>query len=107
MRREPLGLGLGWWLVATSRLWTARQKLLTAVAVPIPLATGVGIIVHIVLTFDIDSGGYISGWQLALFWIGFLSLFFVPAGLVIHLSRAATRQRGQGLVDQHHSAVKG
>jgi hypothetical protein len=89
----PVGLLLGWWLTATSNFWTIRQKFLAAFAVPIPLAIGAGIIVYTVLNFTMeDDPPYIPPWLVALIWIGFFSLFFVPVGLVVHLSRAANRR---------------
>jgi hypothetical protein len=92
----PVGLVLGWWLTVTSNFWTIRQKILAAFGVPIPLASGAGVSVYTVLNFTMeDDSPYLSPGLVALIWIGFLSLFVVPAGLVVHLSRAAGRRAGQ------------
>jgi hypothetical protein len=89
----PVGLVLGWWLTATSNFWTIRQKILAAFGVPIPLASGAGIIVYTVFNFTMeDDSPYIPPWLVALIWVGFFSLFIVPVGLVVHLSRAVSRR---------------
>jgi hypothetical protein len=93
---SPVGLLLGWWMTASSNLWTRRQKVIAALAVPIPLATGAGIVVYTVLNFTMeDDSPYVPPWLVALVWIGFLSLFIVPMGLVMYLSRVASMARRQ------------
>ena len=94
----PVGLAVGWWLVATSTLWTVRQKVLAALAVPAPLATGLGIVVYTVLNFTMeDDVGYAPPWEVAIVWIGFLSLFVVPFVLAFHLAKAAEARLSEGL----------
>lgn len=90
----PIGLLMGWRLTATSTLWSVRQKIVASLAVPLPLLVGAGIIIHTVWTFRMeDDSGYAPPWEVALVWTGFLSLFIVPVGLTVYLSRAANKGR--------------
>lgn len=88
----PIGLIAGWWLTSTSNLWSRPQKIVAALAVPLPLSAGAGIIIYTLRNFTMeDDAGYVPPWEVALVWTGFLSLFIVPVGLAIYLSRAADK----------------
>lgn len=72
-----------------------------ALAVPIPLAAGLGIIIYTIRNVSMgdNDAQYVTPWEVALIWVGFLGLFILLAVLVFSLSQAA-RQVAQAEPDR-------